>query len=622
MTVNLLAPSPGMLLVVQKGLIRRTIQTYSLPWIVINESLQNALDAVQTGDVTEGRILVNFYLDTNRVEINDNGRGFIYDPDLSLFFWGMTDKEFHSDRKKLLGYQGVGLKVVMFSSCDFGVDTVNSGKRWGVRIKDAHEYQSREKILPTFIDPVETEEPPGSSVKYTFPDDKVQHFFRYIFEKYNGQIGGNLASTSSEKFLVALEHYFRVYTYAGNLDRLLNLTDAPKKSLIVMNIYWSHIPDAFPQELKNLFASSSSPLTLSFENKHWDLEEVLNRVKPQYRRRVPSPISFPIPPSGYSARHGPRYIYVNRFKEIPEFQSLITNTRARKPANIPYYQQYLFPRIRGIYLVIGARKVISEYLFGNLENQQFICAQSGVPTEHKIREPMDGGELGYLPNIYLAISTNAKLNYGKRQITDPWLRGYVNNYFDDAFRLTLRDIARAFVGKLRPLTQPPTATTNIIGRQDITAIPGIEKVPHDENMVIAIFYALLGMGLLQGTKTYHLSRNSDPYDGKGLIRSGGSFARPTTDAHLQTMEFKIKLSDLIHELNRGYKVAIAMDLIIVWDDDYSKLAITSQLPDYGVEEAELDDLPEVTKKLICRNIPLEIPIIVLKEIIQQKFGHI
>jgi len=621
MPVNLLTPTREMVLDVQRGVIRRTIISYSVPWIVVNETLQNSLDAVQKSDVTEGDIRVNFYLDANAVEIQDNGRGFPYDPKLRLFYWGMTDKEFDSERNKLLGYQGVGLKVVMFSSSDFKFESVNSGVRWGARIRNAHQYQTRRTIPPQLNRATKTSDPSGTIIRYQFPDTKVHEFFQYVFEKYDGRVGDNLASTPSEKFLVALEHYFRIYTYAGNLDRLLNLPDAPKKSLIKMSIYWSHIPDTLPEGLKDILRSSNPPLTFVFENKHWDLEEVLSRIRMPYRRRVPSPLSFPIPPSGYPARHGPRYVYVNKFRDIPEFQSLITNTRARKAANIPYYQRHLFPRMRGIYMVIGARPVLDEYLFGDLDNQQVICAQSGVPTEHKIREPTDGGELGFLANIYFAVSTNAQLNIGKREITDPWLKGYVYRYFDDAFRLTLRDLVRAFVGRMTPLTLP-SVETGIVRRQDITVIPGIAKVPHDENMVIAIFYALLGIGLFRGIKTYHLSRSTDPYDGKILMQSGGAFPQPTADTHLQTVEFKIKLSDLVHELNMGYKTCTDMELIIVWDDDYSRLPITSQLPDYGVEELVMDDLPEVTKRLICRHIPREIPVIVLQEAIQRRFGHI
>jgi hypothetical protein len=106
------------------------------------------------------------------------------------------------------------------------------------------------------------------------------------------------------------------------------------------------------------------------------------------------------------------------------------------------------------------------------------------------------------------------------------------------------------------------------------------------------------------------------------FKQASARATPTVDAHLKTLEFKIRISDLINELNRGYKAATHMDLVVAWEDDYSALPVTSQLPDYGIEEAHYEDLPEATKKLICRNIPLEIPVIFLKEIIQRKFGRL
>ncbi|MEM2619356.1 MAG: hypothetical protein QW356_07765, partial [Candidatus Hadarchaeales archaeon] len=75
-------------------------------------------------------------------------------------------------------------------------------------------------------------------------------------------------------------------------------------------------------------------------------------------------------------------------------------------------------------------------------------------------------------------------------------------------------------------------------------------------------------------------------------------------------------------LDRGYKIPTSIDLIVVWEDDYSTLPITKQIPDYGIQDTQFSDLPEATKKLVCRHIPREIPIIVVKEVIVRKFGHL
>jgi len=619
---NLLAPPPPTQLEALRGLVRRTIETYSLPWIVVNEAIQNALDAVEKGAVSEGEITVDFYLDSNEIAVKDNGRGFPFDPELKLFFWGGTDKEFDRASTRLLGYQGVGLKVILFSSKSFELDTVYKKKRWILKILDGYRYESSNEVVPVVNGPEPTNSPSGSLVKYSFPDKKVREFFIQLFIQYQGRIGDNLANTKPAKFLLGLEHFFRTYTYAGNLDRLLGLRNAPKKSLITMRIHWSKIPKKIPEQLRAILQESASPLKFTFENKHWDLEEILNRVTSPYRARRPGTISFEIPPDGYTGRYGPRYVYVRKFTRLTQFQRLITNIRARRTADVAYYQRYLFPRMNGVYLVVGAREVLSDYLFANVERQQFVCAQGGAPTEHKIKEPSESGELGYLPNIYLGVSTNAKLSYGKRQITDPWLLGYVNNYFNDAFRLTLRDIARAFVGRLLPITPPPSPPTDIVGLQEITSVPGIAKVPADENMLIAIFYALVGAGHVEGLKTYYLSSKT-PYDGKVIIKTGSTFPSPNIDQHLQTMEFKLSLAELIDQLDRGIKIPNDIDLIVCWEDDYSALPITKQLPDYGVEDTQqFTDIPQAIKKLVARHVPREIPIITVRELIIAKFGHI
>ena len=98
--------------------LKQTISAYNPTQIVLGEALQNAIDAiVEVGDGAVHEINIKLDLDHRVVTVTDNGVGFENDPSL-LFLGGGTKR---SGNRKLFGFVGVGLKVVLFSSKNFSL---------------------------------------------------------------------------------------------------------------------------------------------------------------------------------------------------------------------------------------------------------------------------------------------------------------------------------------------------------------------------------------------------------------------------------------------------------------------------------------------------------------------
>ena len=65
---------------------------------------------------------------------------------------------------------------------------------------------------------------PNTELTYSFPDNKVSDFVRLLFD-YAKQVDNVLAVSLLEKFRLGIEYYFRTYSYAGNVSRLLGMAE-------------------------------------------------------------------------------------------------------------------------------------------------------------------------------------------------------------------------------------------------------------------------------------------------------------------------------------------------------------------------------------------------------------
>lgn len=110
--------------------LRKIVEIYDIEWRVLHELIQNAVDSTQANPrIERGEVNVEIDLDADEVTVWDNGTGF--KPDLNLLVPGGTGEEKQLARKSpAKGYQGVGLKAVMYSTVEFSIESQTLNEQW------------------------------------------------------------------------------------------------------------------------------------------------------------------------------------------------------------------------------------------------------------------------------------------------------------------------------------------------------------------------------------------------------------------------------------------------------------------------------------------------------------
>ncbi len=252
----------------------RTVEAYPQEWKVAHEVLQNAKDAIQKSSEASGEINIEFDLSQQRVTITDNGRGFPHD--LSLLGIGGTDKD-REDDWRIQGNQGVGLKAVLFSSKSFWLESVINGQKWSVSVDNTCRYAEGGEGKLKENRPVPSSERNRTAVSYSFPHKAVSEFLKLIYFSYAPRVSNLLAPQKVAKLKRAIEWYFRTYSYAGDVNRVLGLEGVKNIQIKVIFKYTDHVPEEFEGELKEIL-SLENPMAVEFTNKYWDIEETISKI--------------------------------------------------------------------------------------------------------------------------------------------------------------------------------------------------------------------------------------------------------------------------------------------------------------------------------------------------------
>jgi hypothetical protein len=585
---------------------------YPSEFVTLLETLQNSIDAIQKSTKDRGSVNVWLDLDNESVKIIDNGRGFPFN--ISLLGLGGTDKD--SSDWTLGGNIGVGLKVVILSTRNFELKAIHGGRRWSANVTDSYRYLlgSADEVPISYVEPVVDENPSGTELSYSFPDGRVTEFVETVFG-FAKQVDNVLATTTSDKFRLAVEYYFRTYSYAGNVSRLLGSTEI-KISDITIN-FICRTPTGRnklqEQELKAIFEANDT-FTTRFVNKHWDFAEAVGRSRPGVSR--PAILTMDIQPGGLIGQYSQNYVYARGFTDRRDFEKLLVNPYIREPPDVSSYQR-LFDQISGMYVIIGSTPVVKKYMI-ETTTRHFIAA-SGIPSVHMLDKPSRGGQLGYIGNIHLIVNVKAKLNYGKQTITNTRLVGSVSRFFNDAYRATLRNVAKAIVGGSPGFTEATGVQTHmdVMGRRDLN-LPSltIMKEPLNEIEVIALFYELVGRGYLNEYRTYALY-TWQQYDGKVMTRNPGegSFRQPVIDPDIPVIEFKFKVSELIADFEEGTKRAADIHVLVAWEDDYTGSHMDYEVIELAGTELEDTAIEHVAKCLHQRSSGHKIQLLLLQNII-------
>lgn len=577
-----------------RKLVQRNVETYANDSVAIHELLQNSIDAIQKNiSIDTGRIEVTFDLDNQRIEVQDNGSGFPHEP--SLLLLGGTDKDQASTGVLPKGNLGVGLKAVYFSSDYFSVESITGGLRWGAQVIGGSRYLEESPTIRWDDEEKRVEGANQTLIRVDFPGQRVTDLVAEVFTQGLRALDvssafGSLAEDRRCK--LAFEWYFRPRSYSADLTSLFGKQTKPITIRCVIRGTSIKDGSSFPALLTDSLTTGNS-FEVSFPAKYWDVDEFIGRIPPGIRRPTKIP-SSPVPSAGNIGKYDANFVWIRKLSMPEEYASLLSNPGLRSQPDPDQYES-LFSQLNGIYIVIGARDRLRDVQCSDAEQT---IAVNGVPSAHDIATPQRGG-LGYIQNIQCIIDVDARFNIGKQTITNPRLIHTINQYFDDAYRATLKNIARSIVGRQRPDDDDPELPTDYLGQPDLMIEGlGLRKLPTSENMVIALFFGLLGAGLLRDYNVYHLS-GKDVYDGKfrAKLSNQPKFVPPSSNSDLQNIEFKYRLSDLIRDFESETKDPRDVTLAVVWEDDFDSYAFptyTKQpIDDSALADHHMDRVTQV-----------------------------
>jgi hypothetical protein len=596
-----------------RKLASRTVETYPVEWRVVHEALQNAKDAVRrTG--RPGRVEIELDVAEQSVSVTDTGTGF--PRERKLLGFGGTDKDDDPDFG-INGRQGVGLKAVILATKTFALDAVHEGERWTLKIDDADSYLNGGEPTFEMSDGEPTEASNGSTVRYSFSNGVVSEVLTEILSQQYDYVSDALATTEAEKLQVALETYFRSYTYAGDVNAMLELgSSVPIEINVRVAARGSVTGQLFGRLVDEL---ANGPVETTFPSSHWDVIEAVDRTRRGMIR--PNVLTQSLPPAGALGRHNENYLYVGKIADVEGFRSLLDNPNLRRRIDFSQYDR-LFEQLRGVYVAIGSRTVLERYVVG--PPRQFVAAD-GIPSAHVLQGPQRGGEATYVANnIHFIANVDAKLNYGKQTIPNPRLVGLVNRFFADAVRATLRNVAISIVGSQIGTSSADDLEDTSRTEADVVARPTLaggslffKREPRDEDALIAIFFELVGRGFLPGYHFYSMSQKAT-YDGRAAIKLSyqTDVPEPQVDADLGNVEFKVNLNALVDDFETEMKLPAEIQLVVVWDD-----SLDPAITDYQVVDIEHTDdadraMGGVAKALHCKRHYRTIQMLVMSDLVR------
>lgn len=572
--------------------LRKIVEIYDPEWIVVHELVQNAIDAIQTNlNITEGKIDVIIDIDNDIVTVTDNGTGFTADEKLLCPGGSGTEKRLAS-RSPTKGYQGVGLKAVMYSTTMFEIESQTEKKHWTFLAENLIDYIDLEKKHEPEYDLELRENITESTytiVKASFPKNTLSDVFselnRFLSEdsvRWQDLYREEKTKHATDPTDKYLEHffswYFRTQSYVGCANRLLNTP--------VMNVVTNKLEEVKPLkvilQLKSeaqfvgvdgligrwLKQLGKKDFAVEIPNRAWDYSEIVKENQQRSSRYQITPKLVEIKPN-HQDWETLKVAFRNSFLDIKltpdhskeDFYEIYDDfiailERPRSNVRAKDFQDVL-ERITGIYLAIG--RTADFELLGISNHGIRVIASNGISTDHDL-SVVSTSSTWYLETIHMVINVDETLNLGKRHLVNPRLVRRIRDFFEACYP-KLVNISKLFVERdTNSSVADPLPDVIELEKLRRKKVP-FRRFPEDESTLIGMFSSVLTL----------LDENFAVYSYFGRARYDGKFRwvpnEPRSDAELLKLEFKVQLEALISEFEQAVndKEFSDLDLIIVWD---------------------------------------------------------
>ena len=618
-----------------RGHLKKIVETYDLEWRIVHELVQNAIDAIQANpEVTEGQVDLVLDIDSDEVTVTDNGTGFTNDPEL-LCPNGTGAEKRLSSRSPAKGYQGVGLKAVMYSTILFEIESETEDQHWTFLAENLASYidseESDELKYKTDDTKPRKSDKTYTTIKARFPSNTLRIFLsgldRFLNEdsvRWQDLYRKEKEDRQADPVDKYLEHffswYFRTYSYVGCVNRLLSIPvknastdDFEKVKPVKVRLQlksqaqFAEIDGNIGDWLQDLGAKE---FKTEIPNSAWDYAEIVTANQNRTREYQTTPELESLKPNDpnwnrLKATFRDRFLDLkltpnesgNDFRErYADFIALLE--RPYSSVKAEDFQDVL-EKVTGIYLAIGRTSYLEQ--LGITNHGIRIIASNGIPTDHSL-SVTSTSSTWYQETIHMIINVDVNLNVGKRHLIDSRFVGRINDFYKACYPV-LVNISKLFVERdTSSVREDPLPNVVELKKLRREKIP-FRRFPNDENTLIGLFSTAFSR--LYGDFSVYGYFGKGRYDGKFCWDKN----EPRSDNDLLKLEFKVQLENLVNEFDLAVhdKEFRDVDLIVVWDR-------TLNNPDWRVKGIS----PDRRNALEQRGVPTNI----VKHVLENQHGEI
>ena len=524
--------------------IRNIIESYNHDWDVIAELAQNSVDAITVEQPVKGHMRLEIDSLNKRIEFKDNGCG------ISPSALPLLLAPFSSDKGQspdLIGYKGVGVSFVIFSSAQFDIESHHADGSSRATISGAQAWLSAttEQLPALTVEEIAESSERGTRISIQLPAQSEHDLFHRTIDQ--------------------LEMVLRTRTAIGDTGTIWG-ANVDKDLLLIFRdldgqVHKRQIDCSYFLPVSKLRSGQSISLR-SFQE--WNTGD---RTDPQKRRKLKNKVIFhsdQITKSGRTIRFWACFVPKRQVWDQVSVNSGLIDREILDLTPTERIEVY----------------ADADYLFSG----GLYTSSKGMPTG--IRSEMRAkGSAGYLPNFFVIVDDPAlTFDIGRKSIPSRTL-GLLRDVASDVFRDFLKGIRRYIGGE-------PDVTTDVWDKSrafnEIRRLPNLgsaktrflKRPSNQEATIAAVFFEMIGNGTIEDLEPY-ICGYKEKYD---------LYARyKNMDI---VIEFKYRLAALFHDFDQEVKLFNEIDVVVVWE-------ITEA--DYEVVNTRGADIEEVELGLTASN---------------------
>ncbi|MYD87370.1 MAG: sensor histidine kinase [Acidobacteria bacterium] len=495
--------------------IKNIIESYNHDWDVIAELAQNSVDAINIQNPVKGHLKLSIDASARTVVFEDNGCG-ISPHDLPHLL-----KPFSSDKVQntsLIGYKGVGISFVIFSSTRFAIETHHKSGSTRAVIQGASAWvNSHTDELPKLqLEEMDAIKSCGTKISLTLPEEN--EFFRLSFSQLEMVLRTRTAVGDTRT----------IWGEEANKDILLSFTDLDGECHQKQTDCSYYLPTTKARRQHYI----SLP---DFQD--WNTGKRSDRLRRKKLRDKLVYLDGKKHRSGRSIKYWACFVPTRKtWDELSVQSGLISRDILNlKPADRT--QEY----------------ADKEYLFSGGMFTSTKGMPTGIRTDIRPR-----GSAGYLPNFFIVVDDpQLSFDIGRKSIPGRQL-GMLRDVASEVFREFINEIKPYIGGEPRGQEDgwDRTATFNEI--RDMADLNSRKthflKMPAGQEATVAgIFFELLGRGTIKDLVPY-ISGYKSKYDLYAKYKKSDV-----------VIEFKYALHSLIDDFDDDRKLFDEIDIAVVWE---------------------------------------------------------